>query len=108
MPRKTLATLLILFWILLSGVDLLQGFDLGVSSSVHKSKTDKRSPLSNLAQVSSVLNDTIEQSNRTVVTTITPSDALPTRNVMRDLSGQATKVQKKNLQLFKRHGAFLI
>lgn len=105
MPRKVLACALVAFWILLSGIDVLEDFDLGIYSKIHNTREPT---LPGLGHALKIANDTFENGNRTLVAQIKPGRPPASQSLdFEPVAGQ-TQVPKKNLRIYKLHSAFLI
>lgn len=105
MRRKTLAVLLAVLWIVLSGVDLVEDFDLASYGKVQNAKT---TTFPSLGQGIKIANDNFENATRTVISQIGPLRPPNLPGVTCQPHNKASQVPRKHLQLYKLHSAFLI
>ena len=110
MARKSVAALLVAFWVVLSAIDLLKSLDLATHSKVSSTKTS--SP--DLGRSSRARNIAVENANQIVRAEVSLTTALACRNGRFHLSATETNgarepdVPKKNRKIYKLYGTFLL
>ena len=104
MLRKALAGLLIVLWVILSGLDLLEDLDL---AGYAKLCSAKRPSIIGLGQATKVANDTFENAYRTPPLSIEGLYPPVTERVLLQPTDE-TKFLKEDFKIYKFHGAFLL
>ena len=105
MPRRFLAILLAVLWIVLSGVDLVEDLDLASYARVQSAKT---ATVPGLGQAIKIANDTFENATGTVVLQIGPISRPDSHGIASQPHNQASRVPGSHLHLYTLHSAFLI
>jgi len=100
MLRKVLACLLIVSWVILSGLDLLEDLDLPIEVAVH---SPLEGPLPNLGPGVDLVNNILESGDRTK---LCHSELFKLAAIY--LSGDAVLSFKKVFRLHKLHRVYLI
>lgn len=105
MLRKALAGLLILSWIILSGFDLLE--DLHVPTHVGVN-SPREATLPGFGQAVNLVNNTLEQANRTLLSHAGPFKLPVVQSIAFQLFVNASTVFKKSFRIHKLYRVFLI
>jgi hypothetical protein len=102
MLRKPLAILLILSWVVLSGLDLLEDLEFETNSRVHVGSSDKSSPPYSGHQVS-LVNNIVESAQSETLSQLSLFELIPSH-----ASGDSLSSFHKVSELYKLHRVFLI
>lgn len=110
MARKTVAALLVAFWVVLSAIDLVKSLDLAIHSKI--SSTKESSP--DLRRSSKAGGIAVENASQIVMAEVSLIASLTAKNGRFQLSAREkngareSDAPEKNRKIYQLHGTFLL